>query len=109
MVAILLHLTAKGKMGSVHLTSVDGGPAIRQNGDLVAAPLGLIEIDGTPLDISNATYFLGREIAIPTELVSMAPWRERLFAFMLRSAASASRFFHLPANGVVEVGSQVEI
>jgi KUP system potassium uptake protein len=39
----------------------------------------------------------------------MAPWRERLFALMLRSAAPASRFFHLPPGRVVEIGSQVEI
>jgi KUP system potassium uptake protein len=39
----------------------------------------------------------------------MADWRERLFAIQLRSAASAARFFRLPADRVVEVGSQVEI
>jgi KUP system potassium uptake protein len=68
-----------------------------------------LEIGGSELDVNDVTFFLGRETVIPSEIVSMAPWRERLFAFMLRAAASASRFFKLPPQQVVEVGSQVEI
>ncbi|MGB6058242.1 MAG: potassium transporter Kup [Microthrixaceae bacterium] len=55
------------------------------------------------------TYFLGRETVIAAPIHGMADWRERLFAFQLRSAAGAARFFRLPAGRVVEVGSQVEI
>ena len=68
-----------------------------------------LEIGGTRLDVGEVTFFLGRETVIPSEIVSMAPWRERLFAFMLRAASSASRFFKLPPEQVIEVGSQVEI
>jgi KUP system potassium uptake protein len=68
-----------------------------------------LEVGGAELDVNEVTFFLGRETVIPSEIVSMAPWRERLFAFMLRAAASASRFFKLPPEQVVEVGSQVEI
>ena len=39
----------------------------------------------------------------------MALWRERLFSWMLRNAASAMEFFRLPTNRVVELGSQIEI
>lgn len=68
-----------------------------------------LDLGGTPVEVDRVTFFLGRETVIPSEIVSMAPWRERLFAVMLRTAASASRFFRLPPNQVVEVGSQVEI
>lgn len=68
-----------------------------------------LDVGGEGLDVSKVTFFLGRETVIPSEMVNMAPWRERLFALMLRSAASASRFFRLPPSQVVEVGSQVEI
>ncbi|MFM7069908.1 MAG: potassium transporter Kup, partial [Actinomycetes bacterium] len=68
-----------------------------------------VEVKHLTIDAYACTYFLGRETVIPSEIVSMAPWRERLFAVMLRSAASASRFFRLPPNQVIEVGSQVEI
>ena len=68
-----------------------------------------LEIGGRLLDVDRVTFFLGRETVIPSEIVSMKPWRERLFAFMLRAAAPASRFFRLPPDQVVELGSQVEI
>lgn len=75
----------------------------------VPAAIDGLEIGGSRLDVGEVTFFLGRETVIPTEIVTMARWRERLFAFMLRAAASASRFFKLPPEQVVEVGSQVEI
>ena len=63
----------------------------------------------TPDLWQQTTFFLGRETVIPTRLKGMALWRERLFALQLRSAASASRFYNLPATRVLEVGSHVEI
>ncbi len=59
-----------------------------------------------PMTIS---YFLGRETLIPSRTPGMSMWRETLFAWMSRSAASAMEFFHLPANRVVELGEQIEI
>ena len=60
-------------------------------------------------DPTAATYFIGRETILPTELPGMWLWREHLFAFMHRNASSAARFFALPAEQVVEVGIQVPI
>ncbi|HEX6178532.1 MAG TPA: KUP/HAK/KT family potassium transporter, partial [Thermoanaerobaculia bacterium] len=57
----------------------------------------------------NTSYFLGRETLIPTKRPGMAQWREYLFAWMMRNASSASQFFSLPANQVIELGAQVEI
>jgi len=57
----------------------------------------------------DTTYFLGRETLIVTERPSgMATWREKLFAWMMRNAESAARFFRLPPNRVVELGAQIE-
>lgn len=39
----------------------------------------------------------------------MALWREHLFAVMNRNARRATKFFHLPSDSVVEIGSQVEL
>lgn len=71
----------------------------------------LVDIDDNRLNFSDSsfTYFLGRETVIAAPIHGMSDWRERLFAFQLRSAAGAARFFKLPAGRVVEVGSQVEI
>jgi KUP system potassium uptake protein len=60
------------------------------------------------IDPEQATYFLSRETIIATPLKGMAMWREHLFAFMARNAQTATVFFNLPANRVVELGMQVE-
>jgi len=39
----------------------------------------------------------------------MALWRERLFAWMMKSSESAMEFFKLPTNRVIELGSQLRI
>jgi KUP system potassium uptake protein len=61
------------------------------------------------VDPDDVTYFLGRESVVSTPRHSMNVWRERLFVMQLRTAASAARFFDLPAERVFEVGTTVEI
>ncbi len=39
---------------------------------------------------------------------NMARWRKKLFVFMQRNARSATEFFGIPPNRVVELGAQVE-
>lgn len=60
-------------------------------------------------DPTDATYFLGRETVLPAGGPGLARWREHLFAGMHRNATSASSFFELPADSVIEVGVHVEI
>jgi KUP system potassium uptake protein len=71
---------------------------------LAAAP-----IDGAPLNLNNTTFFLSRETVVPKSSTSMARWRQWLFALMARNAQSASSFYRIPANRVVELGMQVEL
>ncbi len=63
------------------------------------------------LDIAPAetTFYLGRELLVPTRRPGMAMWRERLFAFMSRNAEHPTAFFGLPAERVFEIGIQVEL
>lgn len=58
---------------------------------------------------AETSYFLSRETIIPSSRSGMWSWRERLFAVMARNSQSATTFFQLPANRVVELGMQVEI
>ena len=39
----------------------------------------------------------------------MALWRKRLFVAIQRNAAGAARFFRIPSDRVVELGTQVEL
>ncbi len=64
---------------------------------------------GQPLDAMSTSYFLSRDIVIPTIGGGMATWREKLFAQMHHNASAAADFLHLPTNAVVELGSKIEI
>ncbi|WP_028627542.1 potassium transporter Kup [Metapseudomonas resinovorans] len=66
----------------------------------------LNELDFSPM---STTWFLSRETVIPTKRIGMARWREALFAFLLKNANSNLRYFNLPLNRVIELGTQVEI
>ena len=61
------------------------------------------------LDPGAISYFLSREIVVPTKGAGMAHWREALFSTMSRNAGSVADFFRLPHNGVVELGTRVQI
>jgi KUP system potassium uptake protein len=75
----------------------------------VPEALQLIAGRGVLLDDMETSYFLSRDIVIPTIGGGMALWREKLFASMHRNAAAVADFLNLPTNRVVELGSKVEI
>lgn len=64
---------------------------------------------GLKIDPMSTSYFLSREIIIPSLQPGMALWREHLFKQMSRNANSATEFFRIPTDRVVELGTQVEI
>ena len=64
---------------------------------------------GPPFRMIETSFFLARQTLLSSENPQMAPWREKLFAWMLRNAETAMQFFRLPTNRVIELGSQVEI
>lgn len=75
----------------------------------VPEAMSLLKSHGVQLEEMETSYFLSRDIVIPTVGAGMALWREKLFASMHRNAAAAADFLHLPTNRIVELGSKVEI
>ncbi|MEX0907390.1 MAG: potassium transporter Kup [Gemmatimonadota bacterium] len=76
----------------------------------VDVPKALRAIETLTFKPMETTYFLGRETLIATRRrKGMAIWREKLFALMSRNAGSATSFFRLPPNRVVELGAQIEL
>ncbi len=71
--------------------------------------LHLLRGRGCDLDDMTTSYFLSRDIVIPTIGGGMMPWREKLFAQMHHNASGAAAFLKLPNNAVVELGSKIEI
>jgi KUP system potassium uptake protein len=80
----------------------------KDNPDLPTA-LATIEREGYKLDPMMTSYFLSRDIVIPTIGGGMSQWREKLFASMHHNASAAAEFLNLPSNAVVELGSKIEI
>lgn len=74
-------------------------------------PLALSHCQRDDLDFApmRTTYFLSRETVVPTNRIGMAKWREYLFAFLLKNANSNLKYFKLPLNRVIELGTQVEM
>jgi KUP system potassium uptake protein len=67
-------------------------------------------IRAKPLDTS---FFMGRERLIPTkgrpdDPLKLSKWRKIVFSIMARNARSATEFFGIPPNRVVELGTQIE-
>ncbi len=62
------------------------------------------------IDLSDITYYVGRETIIPREDVpGMWVWRETVFAFLQRNAERSAAFFGVPTRQVVEFGTEIEI
>jgi KUP system potassium uptake protein len=81
-----------------------------------------------PVEIMTTSFYLGRETLILVSgrrkktkapraapaidggpaMPAMARWRKKLFIFMTRNAQSATAFFGLPPNRVVELGAQIQ-
>jgi KUP system potassium uptake protein len=80
----------------------------RDNPD-VPKSLELCAAHGLTFNNLETSFFLSRETVIPTHGTGMADWREKLFAAMTRNAGSAVEFFNIPANRVIELGTQVQI
>ena len=74
-------------------------------------PKALQQIKGRGCDLEAMTtsYFLSRDLVVPTIGGGMAVWREKLFAQMHHNASGAADFLNLPNNAVVELGSKIEI
>ena len=68
-----------------------------------AQPMGL------KCDPDTTSFYLGRETLLVTGKGRMARWRKALFAFLSSNSRTATAFFGLPPNRVVEMGAQIEL
>lgn len=65
---------------------------------------------GLHVDLARTTYYLGRETLIASKTKGgMMQWRKKLFAYVARNSKSATAYFGIPPNRVVELGMQIEL
>jgi KUP system potassium uptake protein len=82
---------------------------------------GYLELPDVPRDIrdlkfgdievdhSTISYIIGRQSLFATDRPGMAIWREKIFSLISRNEISATDYFQLPKDRVVEIGMQVEL
>jgi KUP system potassium uptake protein len=75
----------------------------------VPAALLLCQLGPPEPCLMDTSFFLSRETYLPSGRPDLPPWREQLFVHLANGALDATRFFKLPPDRVVEIGSQVEI
>jgi KUP system potassium uptake protein len=62
-----------------------------------------------PYRAPSTSYFLGRETLLATKKSGMQPWRKALFSFVSRNSRSATQYFGIPPDRVVELGMQIDL
>jgi KUP system potassium uptake protein len=88
----------------------------------VVARYGFMETPDVPLlleaafeklalhvDPKNVTFYLGRETFLATSKGKMGPISEGLFAYLSRNSVTATSYFAIPSEQVVELGSQIDL
>lgn len=75
----------------------------------IPAILEAVAIFGLTIDPETVTFYLGRETLIASKRPGMLMWRKSIFAFLSRNARTATAYFGIPADRVVELGMQVEL
>jgi KUP system potassium uptake protein len=69
----------------------------------------IVAQDGLVTDPMTTTFYLGRETLLTGGKSKMMRWRKAFFAFMSRNAGNPTLYFGIPANRVVELGTQIEL
>jgi KUP system potassium uptake protein len=71
--------------------------------------LRLCALKHLEFEMMETSFFIARQNVISVPGRGMAPWREHLFVLMQRNARTAADYYQIPANRVIELGTQVEI
>jgi KUP system potassium uptake protein len=72
-----------------------------------ACEAGLLESGVT--DVSDATYFVSRGAIRRTDAPGLASWRKMLFLFLAHNATDPARYFRLPSQRTIVMGSDIDI
>jgi KUP system potassium uptake protein len=75
----------------------------------VAQALAAARQLGWSFDIMSTSFFLSRRAVKPAAASAMPAWQDKLFLMLTKNADDASRYFRLPSDRVIEIGTQVTI
>ena len=64
---------------------------------------------GLKFDVMTTSFFLGRRTLKPSPTSGMPRWQDKLYIALSKQAATATDFFSIPSDRVVELGAQVSV
>ncbi len=73
------------------------------------AALATLRKGGLKFDIMTTSFFLGRRTLKMSANSFMPKWQDHLFIALSKQAATATDFFSIPSDRVVELGAQVSV
>jgi hypothetical protein len=76
--------------------------------DIQAAMRALNNQSRLKIDMEDTTFFVWREILLPSKSVGMSRWRDILYLLMNRNSERISTFFNIPPDKVFEIGAQIK-
>jgi KUP system potassium uptake protein len=62
-----------------------------------------------PLDFENATYYIGHETIVASDLRSLNRIPEAIFNYLNRNAVHEERRYGMPTDQIVEIGTQIDL
>ena len=75
----------------------------------VAEIFQICSASGITFDLSRPSFYLGRETFLTTGMSELSRARKKAFILMSKNARTATEFFKLPPDRVIEIGSQIRI
>lgn len=61
------------------------------------------------INVDEVSFIIGKESLYATDFPGMALWREKIFSLISKNEISASDYFQLPKDRVVEIGVQIAL
>ena len=93
---------------SRHFTKVKLRFGYMEKPNIPAALLECQEL-GFAFEIKQTSFFLSRRVLRPSDHSEMPRWQDQLFIRLARSADDAARYFGIPVDRLVEVGTQIAV
>ena len=59
--------------------------------------------------LEQATYYVGRESFEATDANQLVGWQETLYAVLARNSSDMTRYYALPIEQVVEIGTRLDL
>ena len=80
-----------------------------ENPNLIPVLQEVSHADPSIFDFDNATYYIGHETIVASDEGVMSRIPEAIFSYLNRNAVHEERHYGMPADQIVEIGTQIDL